>query len=259
MARRDCCHHPLQPLCRAEPLCVRQPRVSSEPMADFAALISALAECDDRDRTALEHIARALCEAGHIPTIRQGSDAAEMGFREAANLLIGANGADTSKEAGRAVEEYRSLVPGVSLYGDVGEPWGFEPWTFIDEASTFGEALEKLIENASAILLSLSAYVPDTPGEDAPEARQALATDHQARLIVEFSRYPAQAEIRVERFLAGRTDMDYERIFSVDLGLVDRGFYRRGTPHRYVTVAVDLQTLVELYLAIVGEGGMPTV
>ena len=32
-------------------------------------------------------------------------------------------------------------------------------------------ALEKLIENASAILLSLSAYVPDTPGENAPEAR----------------------------------------------------------------------------------------
>ena len=61
-------------------------------MAALAALVSALAECDDRDRTALEHIAYALREAGHIPAIRQGSDAAEMEFREAANLLIGADG-----------------------------------------------------------------------------------------------------------------------------------------------------------------------
>src|SRR5918911_1452760 len=160
-----------------EPLCVRQPRVSSEPMADFAALVSALVECDDRDRTTLEHIGRALCEAGYIPTAQQGSDAAEMGFREAANLLIGANGADTLKEAGRAVEEYRSLVPGVSLYGDVGEPWSFEPWTFIDEASIFGEALEKLIEYACAILLSRSTYTPDIPGEDAPETRDPMPTD----------------------------------------------------------------------------------
>jgi hypothetical protein len=50
------------------------------------------AECDDRDRTTREHIARVICEAGHMPTTRQGSDAAEMEFREAANLLIGADG-----------------------------------------------------------------------------------------------------------------------------------------------------------------------
>jgi len=224
--------------------------------AKLSTLVSALAEYDDRDRATLGHIARTLREAGHITTAQPRSDAAEMGFRGAANLLIGANGADTAKEAARAVEEYRSLVPGVSLYADVGEPWSFEPWTFIDEVSTFGEALEKLIEYASAILLSLSAYAPSTPGEDAPEARQLLATNNQARLLVEFSRYPAQAEIRVERSLAGRTEVDYERIFSVDLGLVDQGFYRHGTRHRRITVTVDLQTLVRLYRAVEeGESG----
>ena len=82
-------------LCSDEPLCTHQRRVNPECMATMAklsALVSALAKCDDRDRTALEHIARALCEAGHMPTTRQGSDAAEMEFREAANLLIGADG-----------------------------------------------------------------------------------------------------------------------------------------------------------------------
>jgi hypothetical protein len=146
-------------------------------VADLAALVSALAGCDNRDRTTLERIARALREAGYISVGQQGSDVAERSFREAANLLIGANRADTLKEAGRAVEEYRSLVPGVSLYGDVGEPWSFEPWTFIDEASIFGEALEKLIEYACAILLSRSTYTPDIPGEDAPETRDPMPTD----------------------------------------------------------------------------------
>ncbi len=146
-------------------------------MADLAALLSALTECDNSDRTTLERSACALREAGYISVGQQGSDVAERSFREAANLLIGANRADTLKEARRAVEEYRSLVPGVSLYGDVGEPWSFEPWIFIDEASTFGAVLEKLIENACAILLSLSTYTPDTPGEDAPETRDPMPTD----------------------------------------------------------------------------------
>ncbi len=44
-------------------------------VAKFDALVSALAECDDRDPATLKHIARVLCEAGHIPTTQQGSDA----------------------------------------------------------------------------------------------------------------------------------------------------------------------------------------
>jgi hypothetical protein len=79
-------------------------------MVKLRALLSALAECDDRDRVTLGHIARTLREAGHIWNTRQGSDAAEMGLRAAANLLIGASRADTPKDAGRAVEEVRSHV-----------------------------------------------------------------------------------------------------------------------------------------------------
>lgn len=69
-------------------------------MARLPALIDALALCDDRPRGTIDHIARALREAGLIQTTKRGRGAAEMTARDAAALVLGLYGlADASPDA----------------------------------------------------------------------------------------------------------------------------------------------------------------
>jgi len=69
-------------------------------MARLPALVDALATLDGRPRGAVDHIARALREAGLIQTTKRGRGAAEMTALDAAALVLGLYGLpDASPEA----------------------------------------------------------------------------------------------------------------------------------------------------------------
>lgn len=117
-------------------------------MATLPALVDAIAKVDGRERKTLEHTARLVREAGFIPTGKRGGGAAEMDFTAAANLLIGLNGAETPKEAVSAISVIRALEGGGSTESSLPDPL-----IEIGSARTFGEALEKLIEQTPRLIL----------------------------------------------------------------------------------------------------------
>lgn len=108
-------------------------------------LVKVLAEGDERGEATLNHIARMIREAGHLPTTKRGPGASDMGVREAANLLIAVSGSDVPTNAAAAIEQYRSLQFSRSERErgfDLGQSgW----WTKIKSASNFSEALQHLI------------------------------------------------------------------------------------------------------------------
>lgn len=110
-------------------------------------LVKVLAEGDERGEATLNHIARVIREAGHLPTTKRGPGASDMGAREAANLLIGASGSDIPANAAVAVAQYRPLTLSTAGYKrrDLeGSAW----WSRVKAAPNFGEALEALINSS---------------------------------------------------------------------------------------------------------------
>lgn len=105
------------------------------------ALVKALAEVDEREEATLNHVARLIREAGHLPTTKRGPGSANMGPREMANLLIAANGTDLPRNAPNAVTQFRSL----SVREWAGTLCGSDYLAGLAEAPTFGEALDLLI------------------------------------------------------------------------------------------------------------------
>jgi hypothetical protein len=78
-------------------------------MATLSQLVAAIATAEGIDAERVAAIARAVREHGLIRTSGRGTSAAQMEERDAANLLIATNTADTARTAPAAVEEYRTL------------------------------------------------------------------------------------------------------------------------------------------------------
>lgn len=128
-------------------------------------LVKVLAEGDERGEATLNHIARVIREAGHLPTTKRGPGASDMGVREAANLLMGASGSDIPANAAAAVEQYQSLS---RFHGRRQRDFDLDRsswWTQIKAASTFGEALQHLIslsgDERDELLRDFTTYMLD--------------------------------------------------------------------------------------------------
>jgi hypothetical protein len=128
-------------------------------------LISKIAPFDGRSPDALAHVARLVRERGYIATTKRGSGAAEMTTRDAANLLIALHGSDSPKRAPEAVERFRTLPLSMSTPQP---PFGKEI-TAAFSASTFGEALERMIEVVPELVRGLRARLVEEYERDADE------------------------------------------------------------------------------------------
>ena len=69
----------------------------------------AIASCEGIDQERVAAIARAVREAELIATHGRGASAARMTAKDAANLVIAANTAETARSAPEAVRRYRAL------------------------------------------------------------------------------------------------------------------------------------------------------
>ncbi|WP_454616488.1 hypothetical protein [Bradyrhizobium cenepequi] len=124
-------------------------------MATLSQLVSAIATVEGIDAERVAAIGRAVREHGLIRTSGRGTSAAQMDERDAANLLIAANMADTARTAPDAVQQFRAL----HAKGK--------------RTSQFGSELEALISAAKQECLAdhltktvtLLGTVTDNPGE----------------------------------------------------------------------------------------------
>jgi hypothetical protein len=105
------------------------------PMATLSQLIAAISAAEGIDVERVGALARAIREAGLVRTSGRGTSAAQMDERDATNLLIAANVADTARTAPAAVEEYRALQAKRNKKASVA-------------GSEFGNELEELIWSA---------------------------------------------------------------------------------------------------------------
>lgn len=98
------------------------------PMAALSELVQTIAAVEGIDAERVGAIARAVREAGLIATHGRGPSAAQMMEKDAANLLIAVNVADTARTAPEMVSKYRTLLAGGKK-----------------QSTEFGHELEKLI------------------------------------------------------------------------------------------------------------------
>lgn len=224
-------------------------------MASLPNLVTAIAQVDDRERATIDHFARVIREAGFIQTTKRGSGSAAMTVRDAANLLIGLNGAESAKAALLAIPRFRSL----RAHYAVAENDEFDGvFARIKEAPTFGDALEAVIEGAGELMLSFGAYVKEAYG---PEhvSDFAFGPLAQVRLEVELRRAPvANATIRIVRTPGGEEIEAYAWRFMHDGDLLMSGFYHdRDTERsdRRASVTFGLRTVLRVSAELCGEGG----
>lgn len=110
-------------------------------MARLPALVDAVAAIDDRPRGAVDHVARAVREAGLIQTTKRGRGASEMMARDAAALILGFYGAIQPAQSAQAAEELADAVFLLET-GTLTAP----ELTSFKRAATLGEALACMIE-----------------------------------------------------------------------------------------------------------------
>ncbi|MEZ5782372.1 MAG: hypothetical protein R3D70_12240 [Rhizobiaceae bacterium] len=121
-------------------------------MATIGDLVRMIAQAEGIDEVSVDVYARRAREAGFISQGGRGRSAPKMTVRDAANLLIAVNASPTGREVHRIVPYFRELELAGSNYTTA----------FFDEAehysgvvihattaSSFGEALEILIEGAA--------------------------------------------------------------------------------------------------------------
>ncbi len=223
-------------------------------MTRLPQLIDQVSKTSGRDRASVEHCARAIREAGFITTTKRGVGAASMTARDAANLIIAANAAESTKEALQAVPQFRSLKKWYST----AETKTFEDvFARLKAAPTFGEALEELIESAPELVASFRQYLDAAYGDT---AGAALARgDWAVRLVIELGRWPASASIKIER--TARTAENsgwieaYAFNFIVDMEQVKAGQYLDPPDgcDRKTTVRFGLKTVLGAWLTLNGE------
>ena len=106
-------------------------------MATLSELVTAISSAEGIDDERATAIARAVREEGLIKTSGRGTSAAQMDERDAANLLIAINTADTARTAPAVVRQYRALQAKRDK-----------------RTSEFGSELEELLSAAKTELLA---------------------------------------------------------------------------------------------------------
>jgi hypothetical protein len=219
-------------------------------MARLPQLIDQVSKTSGRDRASVEHCARAIREAGFITTTKRGVGAASMTARDAANLIIAANAAESTKEALQAVPQFRSLKKWYS----VSETDSFEDvFARLQAAPTFGEALEELIESAPELVVVFRQYLEEAHGKQI--AAIFARSDSSIRLVVELGRWPATASIKIERHTKGGWVDAYAFRFIADVEQVKAGQYLDAPEggDRKTTVTFGLKTVLGAWAALNGE------
>lgn len=217
-------------------------------MARLPALVSALHEVDGRERVTLEHIARVVREAGLIVTTKRGSGASPMSVRDAANLLIGANGCDAPKDAALAVQRFRTLAP---RYPRRADPSRAGVFLALDAAKTFGDAVEALIVGAPELGALFLAWAKETYANETPDAQRILALGSLAAVGVSVRlRSPIAAEIVLWRSPGGNYQVEDQWEFRVDARLFEQGFYDTRRPDRRIEVSFGFETLLRIAGAV---------
>jgi hypothetical protein len=198
---------------------------------------------DGRERPTIDHVARLIREAGYITTDKRGAGAAEMTAREAANLVIALNGADTPKEAPVAIDRFRSLkqwaIVGRGAPGSKQlEQYDNYPQTIKDvmDVHTFGEAMDSLIENVPDLVACLRQYAHDAYNNIDRSLRLNLYG-----LSITFLRYAAKIELYT--MYGSDRRVQFEGNFMED---PDRppGFYGNAWPDRRISVTIGVPTLI---------------
>src|SRR4051794_11597802 len=99
-------------------------------MATLSELVEILARVEGIEPATVGLVARNLREAGLITTRGRGLSAANMSFRDAANLLIAVNATVSAREAPETLRNYRRLEIG----------WDGQ------EIAQLGDAIEQIIQ-----------------------------------------------------------------------------------------------------------------
>ncbi|MBY6262236.1 hypothetical protein EI613_09955 [Azospirillum sp. 412522] len=230
-------------------------------MARLPALVTALAKFDGRDRAALEHVARAIREAGYIPTTKRGVGAANMTAREAVNLLLAVNGADSVKDAPLAVDRFRSL----ELHDHLIAPeCDLALFREIIGHQTLGQGLECLIDGmgeflAAACILLRTGYSENQAASEASQSELLSGPwDTPFHFSVSLHRYSAEILCKIwvqSQSGGGEWRTLFYASYIVSLERLASGFYGNGSDRRYrkVSVHLDGRLLFGLFAALMNE------
>ena len=201
----------------------------------------------------LAHVARVIRERGLMTTTKRGVGAAEMTIRDVTNLLIALNGAQVPKDAPDAVEHYRSFSRSYPPQQRPGYP-ELEYQAF--NASTFGDALEKLIAAVPILVEAVrnrhnQFYMNERGGDYADtDAKDFLLALRSADCGVEISFNKAYATIA----LYDKDESDDRRNYILSSFVLNRkhsrSSYQRQWADREVTVSVGLLTLMAVWFAL---------
>jgi hypothetical protein len=221
-------------------------------MARLPALVAALAEEDDRDAGTLNLVARTVREAGHMATTKRGVGAAGMTVRDAANLLIGAYGAESPKEAPAAVAMFRTLRNQRQEKGREGVVG------HLDAADSFGEALEALIAGTPELCTMFLQYVEEAYSDQPSHVQRtfALGLVNVVGVDVTLHRPSPFATIEIWRSDGGQRTVDFAWRFLVDSNLFMQGFYPQRRGSRSVRVTFGLQTLMKVSAVLLDDGAL---
>lgn len=210
----------------------------TKQMARLPALVSALHSTDGRERPTLDLIARSVREAGFIATTKRGSGAAEMGVKDAVNLLIGANAVQSPVLAGAAVRQYQTFKQ--SPHGRHARGTVFSA---LAAAETLIEALAILVEQAGALDEILVASVEATYGRPYNPATDFVL---KPSLMVTFAASCVDITYQDKEALLWR--------FQPDADLLMDGFYTVSNdgPGRRVTTTVLFPAFLALNASLFG-------
>lgn len=118
-------------------------------MARLPALVDAFTAHDPRGRPTIAHIARQLRNDGEIESTRRGAGGAQMTFRDAATLLIGACGDINPAGAVKTVKQMRVFtLDAADDLATMQQEDLPEHLTWLGDAQNFGDVVEAMIARA---------------------------------------------------------------------------------------------------------------
>ncbi len=233
-------------------------------MGKLPALVSALASVDGRERASVDHVARTIRERGYITTGKRGGGAANMVAREAANLLIALNGADSPKEAGVAIDRFRSLrqmyAGSASVLKARIDNYDSLPKPLQDvmDTHTFGEALDALIDGVPDLAAAFYIVARNAFERTIEQTDRELASMIRLGffgLEVTFERYAASIELYS---MNGSTRWtQFSATYVKDMDRLESGFYGSDWPDRKVRVTIGFYTLLTLWQALNAGQSLP--
>lgn len=236
-------------------------------MAKLPALVTEVARIDGRARETVDHIARVIRERGYITTGKRGGGAAEMTAREAANLLIALNGADSPKEGPAAIDRFRSLRAWAVLgRGSAGnaqlDKYDTYPTAIrnVMDVHTFGEALDSLIEDVPDLVAALRQYSHNAYNDiDAAVLDETFYSSLRLSLFgleITFQRYAAKIELYTMYGSDRRVEFEANYMQDQDR---DAGFYGNAWPDRRISVTIGVPTLIAVWQVLHPNEKLPAI